>query len=148
MFGFGKSISKAVSRFSGTAKRIENKDLLEAAVAISVLAMNADGEVKPEEEEMALTLIQSHDCLAAFPAEEIEEMFVKFCKKVKTISGRAQLMDEIRDVKSDATEKRDVFLIGLDVVMADGELGAEERTVMTRIAGALGISNFEQYLNA
>lgn len=139
MFGLFKS--KARQARSSMAK-MENKDLLEAVVSLSVLVMAADGELEAAELDKLDKLLKTNDKLAHFGAE-ITQTLNKF-KEQFTEGGiriiRMNALRELDGIKHNPRDAETVLNTLLTVVESDGEIEEAEMKVLETIARNLGLS--------
>lgn len=135
MFGIGK----ALGGFFKTAKKIENRDLLEAIVGGSLLIAAADGEIEKEETLRIERLLRNNDNLKHF-GSEIPKLIARFSETLDAdfTLGRSKIMREIRDISGRDNDVEDVMLNMLAVAKADGEVEPQERKVFEEIARELG----------
>lgn len=125
----------AVSRVSGRT------DLLEGACAGAALAAAADGNIDEGEIGMAIQIVTNNEILGkAFNDTQINECMNKQIKRANGgYSGKAALWKEIEDVTKDPQDAEVVFLICLDVVHHDGDVGEKEQEFLNKLAGKLKI---------
>jgi tellurite resistance protein len=151
MFGklFGGKAKDAINQFSG------NKDFLEGLCSACALTAAADGEAGKEgiddaEYDATLNVIRANTAIsAAFPSTTIEAVFGKMAPKTATRSGKAELMNEIREVvardKTGAMGQA-IVLAALDVA-DQGGISDKEVAVMRKIAEVCGV-NYDKLANA
>lgn len=135
--------AKLKDRLTGGASRLSGRtDLLEAACALCARVTYADGTADDNEVMATITLLTSHETLAAaFRQSDIEACINRMMDKAKGgIASRIMLDREIEQAKdkSSRDELEIIFLIGVDVASADGSIGPEERTALEKIGRALG----------
>lgn len=144
LFGnlFGANVTAAVQKFSG------DKDFLEAGCAVGALVGAADGNIDDAEYDAALAVMNANKILgAAFSPSEIESVFGKMAPKTKTRSGKAELINEIREGVAkdrDGTKAKALMLIGIDVA-DQGDIGADEEKVLRTLSEVLKV-NYEKAL--
>jgi len=140
MFGSLRKIVGAATK-EVKAEYGQNKDFLEACCAAVALVAYADGTLEPEERAKAMKIVGSHASLSTiYKSDDIERTMDTMLKKADSHSGRIGLMREIADVKGKGeTIGEDVYLVGLDVAYADGELEATEVAVLNKIATTLNV---------
>lgn len=141
---------KLKDRLTGGAKKLSGKtDLLEGICAMCALTASADGDISETEMETALNALTSHAALsAAFTPTQIEQAFDKQLKRATgTMSGKLGLKREIEEAKAkNSSEDLEMALmIAIDVAAGDGQIGAEEKKVLTDLAQRLGF-NLASYL--
>lgn len=132
-------IGKALGGLFKTAKKVENRDLMEAIVGAGLLIAAADGEIEKEELNKLEKLISGNDNLKHFGAE-IAKTMRRFTDLLEGdfLVGRAKIMREIRDISGNDEHVEDVMLNIRAVAMADGEIEPQERKVIEEIARELG----------
>lgn len=148
MLGFLKKVAGATAK-EVKAEYGENKDFLEAVCAASALVAAADGEIEESEKRKVLAIISNHAQLGKlYQQNVIEATADTMFKRAKDSSGRQQLARELDDIKSrpqGAQMAEDVYLIAVDIALADGEIEPAEKDVLAKIANRLGVdpSKFE-----
>lgn len=148
VLGFLKKVGGAAAK-EVKAEYGENKDFLEAVCAASALVAAADGEIEESEKRKVLSIISNHAQLGKlYQQNVIEATADTMFKRAKDSSGRQQLARELDDIKSrpqGAQMAEDVYLIAVDIALADGEIEPAEKDVLGKIANRLGVdpSKFE-----
>lgn len=148
MFG---ALKKA---FGAGAKEIQadysqNRDYLEAVCAAAALVAMADGEIEDTERTKTVSVLTNHPTLGKmYQQNVIEQTADGMFKRAKDSSGRQQLARELDDIKGRPDAARmaeDVYLVAVDVSLADGEVEPQEADVLKKIANRLGVdpSRFE-----
>lgn len=122
-----------------SAKKIENRDLMEAIVGGGLLISAADGNIEKEEIQKLERLIRSNDNLKHF-GNEIPKTISKFSDKLESDwnIGRSAILRELEDVSGNADHVEDVMLNMLAIAKADGEVEPQERKVIEEIARRMG----------
>lgn len=133
---FGKKAGEAKANF----KKIENRNLLEAICAGSVLVMAADGDIEKSETIALEQIIRANDSVNHFGAE-IQTTIQKFVDMINAggASARVKIMREIGDIKNVPSEAEEAFAVMVDIALADGEIEAPERKVLENIGRTLGV---------
>ena len=127
-----KKLSGAISKLAG------NTDFLEGVCAGCALVASANG-IKDEEIEAAIDSVKTNKTLSgAFKANKIEKAMSAALERTKTRPGRLGLFKELEEITEDQADI--VYLSALDVADADGEIDKEEREMLTKIAGRLGVN--------
>lgn len=136
MFGFGKKVNAV----KADLKKLENRDLLEAIVGGCLLVAAADGDIEESEVKKIDSLLRTNKNLAHF-GSEITELVNRFSERLQSgyRVARAEIMDEIADVKGDEKQKRDVLLNMLTIAEADGEIEPAEQKELDAVAQSLGL---------
>lgn len=139
---FGKF---ARSLFRG-AKKVENRDLMEAIVGGGLLVAAADGDISKEELAKLEKLISGNENLKHFGAE-IGKTIRRFADLLEGdfLVGRSKIMREIRDIQGNDEHVEDVVLNVLAISKSDGEIDAQERKVIEDIARELGYRLSEEH---
>lgn len=77
----------------------------------------------------------------AFSTREIENTADAMCTRAQgSRVGRAGLYKELKDIASDKDMAETVLLTALDVADSDGQVEPEEKVVLAKIAGTLGLN--------
>lgn len=136
MFGFGKKVNAVKAE----VKKLENRDLLEAIVGGCLLVAAADGDIEESEVKKIDSLLRTNKNLAHF-GSEITELVNRFSERLQSgyRVARAEILDEISDVKGDEKQKRDVLLNMLTIAEADGEIEPAEQKELDAVAQSLGL---------
>ncbi len=144
---FGKLAEKLTGGFSRLSGRT---DLLEGIAAATALVAAADGDIEDAEVVVIIESLTVHPVLSkAFKQSEIERVADTMLKRAKGgAAGRLGLMREIEEAKSRSSvdDLEMLLVIAIDVSRSDGEMEPQERTVLAKIAGALGL-NLSAYLD-
>ena len=137
---FGKLFGKKVGNAKAELKKIENKDLMQAVVGAMVLIAYADGECERSELDKIERLIAANDSLAHFGSEIQQTMgrYVEFMEAGPRL-GEMKIMREIADVKNNAQEAEEVFVLAITVAEADGEIEPAEVKMLAKIGRELGL---------
>lgn len=144
MFGMFRKKAKIVQR---EVKNFEKRDLMQACVGIALLVGWADGDLSVSEGDKIQKVLANNPALANF-GSEVSETFNRYNTMLRDagfLIGKSQIMREIEDVKGDSREAEDVFLVGLTVALADGEVDEKELKVLTDVGMMLGL-RLENYL--
>ena len=129
-------------KLSGGAKRMSGRtDLLEAVCAAAALVAAADGEIDDAEVDATAQAVTANETLnTAFSAREIEGSIQRMLDRANGGRvGKMGLYKEIEDVAGSAEEGEIVLLTAMDIADADGDVSPEEKTVLEKIAGKLGL---------
>lgn len=141
--GFWKFGSKAISKKTAAARetlgRIENKDTVEAGVALGVWVTFADRKAEDSELDQLDKCIKNEDAFTTYQSE-VPAMVDKWIGKFKDFHRGAVLdaKKELADLKNDPVNAAKVLVIGLSVADNDG-IGEEERAVLNEAATILGL---------
>ena len=137
---FGKLFGKRVGAARAEVKKVENRDLMQAVVGAMVLIAYADGECERSELDKIDRLIAANDSLAHFGSEIQQTMgrYVEFMEAGPRL-GEMKIMREIADVKNNAQEAEEVFVLAITVAEADGEIEPAEVKMLAKIGRELGL---------
>ena len=142
MFGFGKR----VNRVKQEVAKLENRDLLEALVGGCLLVAAANGSIGDKEIKSIDSLLRTNKNLQHF-GSEITELVNRFSERLNSgyRVARAEILDEISEVKADEKQKRDVLLNMLTIAEADDEVDDKEQKELESVAQMLGL-RLQDYL--
>lgn len=137
MLGF---LKKKFGAANAELKKVENRDLMEAIVAGSLLVAAADGDISEDELVSLEKLISSNDALTHFGGE-INKTINKFETMLDAGPriGKMKILKEISDIKNVPEEAEEVFLTMLTIAEADGEIDEKEMAILKEVGGKLGI---------
>ena len=137
---FGKLFGKKVCAARAEVKKVENRDLMQAVVGAMVLIAHADGECERVELDKIERLIAANDSLAHFGSEIQQTMgrYVEYMEAGPRL-GEMKIMREISDVKNNAKEAEEVFVLAITVAEADGEIEPAEIKALAKIGRELGL---------
>lgn len=130
MFGNGKV----------AAKKMENRDLMQAVVGGCLLVAAADGSISQDESNQIDRQLRANKNLEHF-GSEITEIVNRFTEQLTAgfLLGKMNIMREIRDVKNNQADAEEVFVNMIVVAQSDGEISAKELEVLTQIGNELGL---------
>lgn len=138
------------SKFAGKlfrgAKKVENRDLMEAIVGGGLLVSAADGDIEKDELNKLEKLIAGNENLKHFGAE-IGKTIRRFTDLLEGdfLVGRSKILRELRDIQGNDEHVEDVVLNILAIAKADGEMEPAERKVIEEIARELGYRLSEEH---
>lgn len=148
ILGFTDKIAASVGR---AANLKGNKDVLEGKIAAQLLVAYADGSCSDEEENEAITTLQSDKALeiAGFGTNDIVSTWSKLRdKRPGSFTGKLALRREISEAVSRSSKitggetiGEDIFLGAVNVAFASGDADAKEKTELKEIAKACGLSD-------
>ena len=138
--GLFKMFKKKGAEAGAAIARLENRDLVEAAIFGSIAVAYADGNLEDAELENLQLQIESNDIFKGFPQVEIGQMIDKAVGlyKAGAILGKKKAMDQIRELAHDNDQAGEAFVAILTVAFADGELEPAEEALMDQIGKAMG----------
>lgn len=136
MFGLGKKWGGA----KAAAKKLENRDLMQAIVGGCLLVAAADGEISKNESAQIDIQIRANKNLAHF-GPEITSTVNQFTEQLQASFriGRMNILREIRDIKNNPADAEEVFVNMLAVAEGDGEISAPEMKVLAEVGTELGL---------
>jgi tellurite resistance protein TerB len=138
--------SKLAGKLFRGAKKVENRDLMEAIVGGGLLVSAADGDIEKDELTKLEKLIAGNENLKHFGAD-IGKTIRRFTDLLEGdfLVGRSKILREIRDIQGNDEHVEDVVLNVLAIAKADGEVEPEERKVIEEIARELGYRLSEEH---
>lgn len=146
LFGFGKKkVNQKIEAARQSMGRVENKDTVEAAVALMVWVAFADGICESPEIEILENVIKTDDAFADWQAD-LPAMISKWLDKFKLFKRGAVLdaLKELNDMKSDPVNAAKVLVSGIAVADNEG-IGDAEMDVLNQAAVTMGL-RLETYL--
>lgn len=137
---FAKFFGKKLGNAAQSAKRVENRDLMQAIVAGSLYIASSDGTIEDEEVVKLEELITSNENLSHF-GSEIHDTVERFRGKFKANFqvGRLAARRELDDVKSNREEAEEVFVNMIAIAASDGEIEEAELKTLKEVAGMFGL---------
>lgn len=137
---FGKKIGNLFGKGKTAAKKIENRDLMQAVIGGCLLVAAADGEISKNESAQVDLQIRANKNLEHF-GPEITETVNRFTEQLQAgfRLGRMNIMREIADIKSNPADAEEVFVNMLTVAEGDGNISPEEMKVLADIGQNLGL---------
>lgn len=136
MFGLKKKLFGA----KVAAKKIENRDLMQAIVGGCLLVAAADGEISKNESAQVDLQIRANKNLEHF-GSEITTTVNLFTEQLQAgfRLGRMNIMREIRDIKANPSDAEEVFVNMLTVAEGDGDISEQEMKVLAEVGTELGL---------
>ena len=134
-------LTRKAKEILGEVKKLENRDLMRACIASSILVAFADNSLDDSEIAKLHEVIESQPQLSVFGTEvgtTVDEYIGAM--KASKYMGRATLMQRIENVKANRQEAEQVFAIALTIAEADGKVEATEKKVLADIGRKLGIN--------
>ncbi|AUM59652.1 tellurite resistance [Pseudomonas phage PMBT3] len=141
MFGaIGRILGKKAVNSMAELKKVENKDLMEAIVAASLLVAYADGSCGDDEILKLDELVRSNPALAHF-GSEISQTINRISAQLKAnfLVGRVHVKREIGDIKNNKQDAEEVFVNAIAMAQADGDISADEKKVLQEIGREFGL---------
>lgn len=136
----GKLFGKKAAATKANLHKVQNRDLMEAIVAGSVMVAFADGNCSDDELASLESLIQSNENLKHFGGE-INEQIARFSAMFDAgpRMGKMKAMRELDDIKASAEEKEEAFVMMLEIAEADGEIDDKELAILKEVGNKFGI---------
>lgn len=142
MFGlFKRKATQAASAAATNMRKLENKDLVEAAIGGMVLIAYCDGSCSDEELAQLQKVAEASPAFAGF-ASDIPAMVDRYNQqfKVSFQMGRMAVMREMKDIVADTAAKEDTLIAMSAVALSDGECSDKERAVILEVGKSLGLT--------
>jgi tellurite resistance protein TerB len=136
----GKFFGKKASQTKANLHKVQNRDLMEAIVAGSIMVAFADGDCSDDELVNLEKLIQSNENLKHFGGDintEIARFTAMF--EAGPRMGKMKAMRELDDITASQEEKEEAFVMMLEIAEADGEIDDKEMTILKEVGGKFGI---------
>ena len=133
-------LKKLFTNGKAAAKKVENRDLMQAIVGGCLLVAAADGEISKNESAQIDLQIRANKNLAHF-GPEITATVNQFTEQLQASFriGRMNILREVRDIKNTPSDAEEVFVNMLAVAEGDGEISAQEMKVLGEVATELGL---------
>jgi len=113
----------------------------EALVSACALVAHADGWVTPEERRRVSERMRTLQALSVFGVEDVLQAFEDAVEMLERDPEAVAIAeDAVRRVKTQTEAARLVVAAACAVADADGDFDAEERIVLVRLCGLLGLS--------
>jgi len=138
---FGKLFGKKAREARAAMAKIENRDLMEAAVYGVFYVAAADGEIEPQEVDKIDRLLRNAPQLQGFGGElgnVIDRAKADFTEGGARII-RMNAERELTDLSNSPEQAEIVLNFMLTVAEADGEIEPEEVTVLERAASKMNL---------
>lgn len=121
------------------AKKVQNKNVMEAIVAGALLTAATDGTIERSETDKLTKLLQANDLLEAFRGREITKTITKYESILEADFGigKKKMLDEIADIADNDDHAQEVLLTMLAIAKADGEIEPEEHAVIMDVCRTL-----------
>lgn len=125
--------------FLSKAKKVQNKNIMEAIVAGALLVAAADGTIERSELDKLNKLLQANDLLEAFRGRELSKTITRFENILDADFGvgKKKMLDEIADIADNDDHAEEVLLTMLAISKADGEIEPEEKAVILEVCKVL-----------
>lgn len=136
MFGFKKKLFGA----KVAAKKLENRDLMQAVVGACLLVAAADGSISKEEASQIDKQLRANKNLEHF-GSEITAQTNLYTEQLEASFriGRMNILREIKDIASNPLDAEEVFVNAITVAEAEGGLDDGELKVLSEIGNILGL---------
>lgn len=138
-------LSSFFSKKGATVKqemaKVENRDLMEAIVASSLLIAYADGECEEEELKKMEQVINALPELKHF-GSEVSDTIGRFHSILESgfRIGKLKVLKELEDIKGSEADRQLVFNVMLTIAEADGEVEPQEVAVLKEVGQRMGIN--------
>lgn len=121
------------------AKKVQNRNVMEAIVAGALLTAAADGTIERNETDKLTKLLQANDLLDAFRGRELTKTITKYENILEADFGigKKKMLDEIADIADNDDYAQEVLLTMLAIAKSDGEIEPEEQTVILEVCRTL-----------
>lgn len=122
-----------------SAKKVQNKNVMEAIVAGALLIAFADGSLERSELDKMSKLLQANDLLEAFRGREITKTITKYENVLDADFGvgKKKMLDEIADISDNDDHAQEVLLTMIAIAKADGEIEEPEVSVIKEVCRTL-----------
>lgn len=138
---FGKLFGKKGREARQAMAKLENRDLMQAIVYGCFYVAAADGDIEPAELDKIERLLRNEPKLTGF-GTELNQCIDKAKSDFNDGGARIIRMNaerELADVAHTPADAETVLNMMLTVAEADGEIEAEETTVLERAASKLNL---------
>lgn len=137
MFGMFSKKAKAAKT---ELKKVENRDLMEAIIAGSLMVAFADGDCDDSELQNLEKLIAANENLKHFGGE-INTTIGRFMSMFEAGArmGKMKAMRELDDIKASPDEIEEAFVMMIEIAEADGDISPEELAVLKEVGQKLGV---------
>lgn len=121
------------------AKKVQNRNVMEAIVAGALLTAAADGTIERSETDKLSKLLQANDLLDAFRGREITKTIARYESILDADFGvgKKKMLDEIADISENDDHAQEVLLTMLAIAKTDGEIEPEEQAVIMEVCRTL-----------
>ena len=125
-----------------SAKKIENKNVMEATVAACLLIAAADGTIERSEVDKMEKLISINDKLSAFKGKAIKDTINKYTGMLEAdfAYGKKKMLDEISDITDNSDDAEEILYLAIAISKSDGEMEPDELKALTEISKTLGLN--------
>jgi tellurite resistance protein TerB len=143
--GFFSSLKSGLSslndQFQGEVTKFQNRNEVNATLAIVALVAGADGDCEPEEKKAGVDLVRSGNLFKAFAGEResLASTLDSYYNKCTNDILKDDLYDEIRKVASNKEAAARVVRVGLAISKSDGVMEKEEVEVLREVCSVLGL---------
>ena len=122
--------------------KIKNKQFLESVVAGVVAVAYVDGDVSSEEKNKMMGILRTNDVLSVFDSDKVIELFNKFVSKYEFDPGIGEMetLSVVGKLKGKDAEARLLVRVCCAIGAADGNFDDEEKAVVRKICGELGLN--------
>lgn len=136
MFGFGKKLLGLKS----SAKKVENRDLMQAITGVCLLVAAADGTISKDETDKIDKLIRANKNLEHFGSEITAQLnLYREQLEASFRVGRMNIKREIKDIANNPNDAEEVFVNAIASAEAEGGIDEQEKAVLVEIGNMLGL---------
>ncbi|MCS5736996.1 UNVERIFIED_CONTAM: TerB family tellurite resistance protein [Kocuria sp. CPCC 205274] len=141
MFGWGKKAKNVVIELN----KAEHRPIARAIVAAGVYIAAADGNIEDSEVNTLRSVIANNKTLAPF-VPEANDWTNEFTSLIQSSprTARLEILRVVEAVRNDRDGAQNVLVAALDIADANGGIGDDERSALTKVAEALGL-NLKDY---
>ncbi len=144
--GLGHWLRNQRDWLRGEVSKFQNRGFLEAVVAGCALVAAADGQIDSAEKQKMIGFIRQSEALQAFDTDQVITIFNQVAERLAfdATIGRAEAMQRIARVKTDAGQARLLVRVCMAVAAAGGgDVDPAERAVMRDVCRELGVDPAE-----
>ncbi len=138
--GFFDDLKKKANQLFDEAKKIMNKNLMDATMAACAWVALADGNIDASEKRKIIGCIEHNDTLKIFNTSEVIEKFNKYVSKFEfdKIIGEAECQKVISKI-TDRSEAKTLVLVCCAIASADDNFDENEKIVVRKICQILNL---------
>lgn len=147
-FGFGKKAKQGAAQLKAASIRMNNKEAVEATIAVMIGGMYADGKVTQEEQDQLAGQLEVNEIFEGYPSAEIGKVTDRIMGyyKLGAIMGEKRVLDEIKDLTGDKEASVNVATVLYSMLISDTPEGEEpkmegkELAYFDKVCKILGVS--------
>jgi len=136
MFGIKKKLFGA----KVAAKKMENRDLMQAVVGVCLLVTAADGSISKAEAHQTDKQLRANKNLEHF-GSEITAQINLYTEQLEASFriGRMNILREIKEVAANPLDAEEVFVNAIAAAEAEGGIDDKELQVLVEVGNLLGL---------